>query len=128
MPPKTQRTNPELWKRIQLKWKKSSKGGAPNEWNARKAQLAIREYIKLGGKYSTPKDPMNSLAKWTKEDWGYVGDKPGNRYLPRAIRNKLTPAEARATNLQKKKATAKGKQRAPYSKALVAKMRAGGVL
>lgn len=122
------KSDPELWRKIQIKWKKSSKGGKPNEWNARKAQLAVQEYKRLGGKYSKPKNPQNSLVKWTREDWGYIDGKPGNRYLPKAVAKSLTPAEKRATNLQKKRATAKGVQRAPYSKSLITKMHAAKVL
>lgn len=123
MPTVAEKTDPELWKKIQQKWKRSSKGGAANEWNARKAQLAVLEYKRLGGKYKGSKKG-NSLVKWTKEDWGYIDDKPGNRYLPKSVRDKLTSAEKRATNLQKKKATREGKQYAPYSKSLIEKMRA----
>ena len=90
-----------------------------------RAQLAVQEYKRLGGKYigSKVRSSKNSLVKWTKEDWGYIDGKPGNRYLPKSVRDKLTPSEKRTTNLQKKKATLKGVQRAPYSKSLLVKMR-----
>jgi hypothetical protein len=125
------KTNPELWKKIQTKWKKSSTGGKAGQWNARKAQLAVQEYKRLGGTYKGPKSSKNSLAKWTKEKWGYIDlccgkdrEKSGNRYLPEAVRKKLTPAEKRVTNMQKKRATKQGKQYVPYSTSVVKKMHA----
>jgi hypothetical protein len=121
------KNNPELWKKIQLKWKKSSTGGKAGQWNARKGQLAVQEYKRLGGTYKGPKK-NNSLVKWTKENWGYVDNKPGNRYLPEAVRKQLTPAEKRITNLQKKQATKKGKQYAPYSKSVIQKMHKSKIL
>jgi len=121
------KNNPELWKKIQLKWKKSSTGGKAGQWNARKAQLAVQEYKRLGGTYKGPKK-NNSLVKWTKENWGYVNNKKGNRYLPEAVRKQLTPSEKRITNLQKKQATIKGKQYASYSKSIIQKMHKSKIL
>jgi hypothetical protein len=123
-----ERTNPQLWKRIQTKWKNSDKGGKAGQWNARKAQLAVQEYKRRGGTYVGPKQRRNSLVKWTKEDWGYIDNKAGNRYLPRVVREKLSPAEKRVTNMQKKKATASGKQYAPYSPAVLRKMRQAKII
>lgn len=115
------RTNERLWKSIVEKLKKSTKYGGRG-WNARKAQAAVREYKAKGGKYTGKKSSKNSLAKWTKEDWGYV-TKRGGRYLPKKIRKSLTPAQKAAANRAKKKATKKGKKRAPYTKAVKRKMR-----
>ena len=44
------RTN-ENYGDIQQKYYKSNKGGKPGQWSARKAQLAVQEYKKKGGKY-----------------------------------------------------------------------------
>lgn len=61
---------------------------------------------------------QKSLDKWTKEDWGTKSGKPstqgpkatGERYLPKAARNALTPQEYAATSKAKRKGKAKGKQ------------------
>ena len=67
------------------------------------------------------KKPQKSLKKWTKEDWGTSSGKKssetGERYLPRAARNKLTSAQKAAGNRKKRAATAQGKQRAKYTDA-----------
>ena len=68
---------------------------------------------------------QRSLKKWTKEDWGYIskGDskKPRRkrgRYLPKSVRQGLTKAQKAYENRKKRKASAKGKQRASYSKSV----------
>lgn len=115
----SQATDPKLWARVKKKWHEGEKGGVPGQWNARKAQLAVREYKKRGGTYKTARPSRkNSLVKWTKEDWGYIDDKPGNRYLPRKIRSKLSAKEKRVENRRKKSATKSGQQRAKYSHAV----------
>lgn len=119
----SQVSNPTLWKSIKEKWHRGSRGGKAGQWNARKAQLAVQEYKRRGGKYKTRRSKNNSLAKWTKEDWGYVDGKKGNRYLPAAVRKHLTPAEKRATNAKKRAATRRGKQRAPWGRAVTQKFR-----
>jgi hypothetical protein len=42
-----------LWAKIKHKWHVGDKGGVPGQWNARKAQLAVQEYKRLGGTYRT---------------------------------------------------------------------------
>jgi hypothetical protein len=42
---------PTMRKRLFEKIKAGSKGGKPNEWSARKAQLLAREYKAKGGGY-----------------------------------------------------------------------------
>lgn len=71
------------------------------------------------------KRSQRSLKKWTKEDWGYIskGDskKPRRkrgRYLPKAVRQSLTKSQRAYENRKKRKASAKGKQRASYSKSV----------
>jgi hypothetical protein len=44
-------TKPEMRKNLFEKIKAGSKGGEPNEWSARKAQLLAVEYKKAGGGY-----------------------------------------------------------------------------
>jgi len=64
------------------------------------------------------KKPQQSLRKWTKEEWGTKSGKPstvgpkatGERYLPKAAREALTPAEYAATTKAKREGTKSGKQ------------------
>ena len=44
-------TKPALRKRLFYRIKRGSKGGPPNVWSARKAQLLARAYKKAGGGY-----------------------------------------------------------------------------
>ena len=108
-------TKPALRERIKDRVTASSKGGKPGQWSARKAQLVAAEYEKAGGGYRGGKSgAQKSLSKWTREDWGTGSGKPsaktGERYLPKAAREALTPAELGATNRAKREATAAGKQ------------------
>jgi hypothetical protein len=112
----SQVTDEKLWAKVKHKWHYGEKGGVPGQWNARKAQLAVQEYKKLGGGYVTARPSHdNSLVLWTREDWGYVDGKTGNRYLPAKIRAELTSDEKRAENRRKRSATKAGHQYAPYS-------------
>jgi len=117
------KSDPRLWETTVAEVKNSTLAGAPGTWNARKAQHAVRIYKSRGGKYSSRKSRKNSLRQWTDEDWGYINDKKGNRYLPKKIRESLTPAEARTENRRKKSATRKGKSRAKYSASVAEKLR-----
>jgi hypothetical protein len=120
---RSQRRDPELWEAVKSLIMLSQ----PGPWSARKSQLAVLEYRKLGGTYTGPKKPSNALAKWTKEEWGYVdGDKSG-RYLPKQVRKTLTPSEKRSTNRRKKDGAKKGKARVAYSKTVNSKMKTAGV-
>jgi hypothetical protein len=111
-----QASDPQLWAKVKKKWQYGEKGGVPGQWNARKAQLAVREYKKRGGTYKTARPSrQNSLVRWTREDWGYIDEKPGNRYLPRKIRSELSAGEKKVENRRKKSATRSGKQYAKYS-------------
>ncbi len=119
------RTNPQLWEKVKEMIKKSPKGGKSNTWSARKAQLSVALYKKKGGKYRGTKKSCNSLTKWSKEDWGYIsGDKkrhgsPYGRYLPRAVRERLTPSERALEN--RLKGTKRGVH-VPYSKSVLKKV------
>ena len=44
-------TKPTMRKRLFNRIKAGSKGGAPGQWSARKAQMLAREYKKKGGGY-----------------------------------------------------------------------------
>ena len=110
------RTQPALWEKVKKSVRRSPKGGVPGTWSARKAQLAVALYKKKGGKYKGKKSPSNSLVKWTKEDWGYIDEKKKKgRYLPRSVRNRLSPKEKSIEN--RKKGNKKGK-RIPYSESV----------
>ena len=76
------------------------------------------------------KKSQKSLKKWTRQKWGYItkGDekKPRRkrcRYLPLSVRRSLTRSQKAAENRRKRKASAKGKQRAKYSKKTAMKVR-----
>lgn len=102
--------NPKLWEKIKKEVTASDKGGKPGQWSARKAQIAVAKYKKAGGKYIGKKSPKNALTKWTKEDWGYVGEPKKSRYLPKKARETLTRGEKAATSRAKNRGTKKGKQ------------------
>ena len=113
------RNNPVLWESVKRSVKRSPKGGKPNTWSARKAQLAVALYKKKGGTYKGSKRKCNSLTKWTQEDWGYISGTTG-RYLPKRVRDRLSPAEKRREN------TLKGNKkgiRVPYSPSVRRKFR-----
>jgi len=126
----SEKTKPKLWQRIVSSVKRGNKGGRKNEWSARKSQLAVQRYKKAGGGYKGKKSSKNSLSKWTKQDWGYItksdADKPRKkkgRYLPKKVRESLTPSQKAYENRKKRQATAKGKQSAKYSKKTSKKVR-----
>jgi hypothetical protein len=112
-------SNMRLRERIKDRIMAGSKGGKPGQWSARKAQLLASEYEKSGGKYKGGKTAaQKSLSKWTGEEWGTKSGKPstqgpeatGERYLPKAARESLTPAEYAATSRKKRRDLRAGKQ------------------
>jgi hypothetical protein len=109
-----EKTDPKLWEQVKRRVTRSAKGGDPGEWSARKAQMAVQEYKKAGGGYVGKKKEDNSLRQWTKEDWGTrsgkASKKSGERYLPKAAREKLSQEEYDRTTAKKRADTAKGKQ------------------
>lgn len=113
------RKNPSLWAECVDEVKSGDKAGPAGTWNARKAQLAVNLYKQRGGKYSGKR---GELSQWTKEDWGYIDGVRGNRYLPKAVRDSLTPQEKREENRRKRLATSRGSQRAKYSPSVAAKL------
>ena len=126
----TKRTKESMWKRIVASVKAGGKGGRPGQWSARKAQLATARYKKAGGGYKGKKSSSNKLSKWSKQKWDYVSKsdkkkprKKRGRYLPESVRKSLSPSEKSATNRKKRAASAKGKQKAKYSKKVAGKVR-----
>ena len=91
------RNNPQLWERAKAVVVSDGK-----IWSARKAQQAVALYKSWGGTYrgSVPRQ-RTSLHKWTKEDWGYVGGQ-SKRYLPKKVRQVLTPTEKKQLSRGKK--------------------------
>lgn len=98
--------NPKLWERAKKQAVKKMGG----KWSARAAQYATKLYKGMGGKYLGKRTKKNRLMKWSREDWGYVDEKKGNRYLPRKVRARLTPSQKRRTNLAKRRDTRRGVQ------------------
>ena len=113
----TLRTNPALWEAVKAQVTASDKGGRPGQWSARKAQRSVQLYKERGGGYLGPKDPDNALARWTKQDWhtrsGGESLQTGERYLPAAAFDLLTPAEVGATTRAKRAGLARGQQFTP---------------
>ena len=111
-------TDSALRERIKKRIMAGEKGGKAGQWSARKAQLLAQEYEKAGGGYTGSKTAaQKSLSKWTKEDWGTRSGKPstqgskatGERYLPKAAREALSPQEYGASTRAKREATKAGK-------------------
>jgi len=127
------RTNPQLWESVKKEVIRGTKGGPANKWSARKAQLSVALYKSRGGGYIGKKSPKNSLTKWSREQWGYVKGsrsksgtkKPYGRYLPKVVREHLSPKSARAEN--RKKGSRAGKW-VPYGQEVRSLMRKYGVV
>lgn len=109
-----ERTDPKLWEKVKAEVTHGNKGGAPDQWSARKAQLAVADYKKRGGGYKGKKSADNHLARWTQEDWGTRSGKPSGetheRYLPKKAREKLSDAEYQRTTAKKRADAARGRQ------------------
>lgn len=109
-----EKSDPKLWDKVKKKVTKSSKGGKPGQWSARKAQEAVREYKEAGGGYEGAKSSDNHLTQWTKEEWGTKSGREsresGERYLPKKAREKLSDSEYERSSDKKRADTAKGKQ------------------
>lgn len=117
------RSNPALWEKVKSQVLKSSKGGMPNKWSARKAQLSVAMYKQKGGKYYGSKNKCNSLTKWSREKWDYINPRARSskkgRYLPEKVRKSLTKREKSIEN--KRKGSKRGKW-ISYSPSVVRKM------
>lgn len=118
-------TKPELRERIKQRIMAGSKGGAPGQWSARKAQMLAQAYKKAGGGYKTggKSKTQRSLSSWTKQKWTTSDGKKarrGNytrRYLPAKAWSKLTPAQRAATNRKKITGSRSGEQFVPNTAA-----------
>jgi hypothetical protein len=118
------KTKPKLWESVKARVKAGSKGGPPNKWSARKSQLAVKLYKKAGGGYKGPKSSCNSLSKWSREKWGYVGAEKKSRYLPEKVRKMLSSSEKKRENRLK---GSKLGSRIRYSKSVKDKMKRAGI-
>tara|TARA_B100001115_G_C15724039_1_gene352249 strand:- start:169 stop:534 length:366 start_codon:yes stop_codon:yes gene_type:complete len=108
--------------------RESSRGGPAGEWSGRKAQRTVQRYIqemKRRGQapYIGKKSKKNSLAKWTKQKWGYVNPNDKHkkrsargRYFPESVIKLLSTKERYATNRRKREATRRGKSKSTYTK------------
>ena len=115
----TGRLNPKLWEKA----KKMALEKFNNKFSARMFQYAGKIYRDLGGKYTKElSENQKSLKKWTSEDWNR--DIPDiGRYLPKAIREELTPDEYLRSSIAKMKGTIKGQQYVKQPEDIVKKIR-----
>jgi hypothetical protein len=121
----TQRTDPALWDRIKAEVTAGDKGGHAGEWSARKAQMAVQRYKAAGGGYKGRKNQHNHLGEWTREEWGTKSGgkslESGERYLPKAVREKLTEEEHARTTAKKRADLAAGRQHSTQPRDVAAK-------
>ena len=109
-----EKTDPKLWEKVKREITEGDRGGAPGQWSARKAQMAVQEYKRRGGGYSEagPDQEDTDLHAWTAEDWGTRSGREsgesGERYLPKKVRMLLTEDEYRRSTSKKKRDTHKG--------------------
>ena len=108
------RSDPELWNQVKAEVMAGAKGGEPGQWSARKAQLAVQAYKRRGGGYVGGRTADNHLRQWEREDWGTRSGRDsretGERYLPKAAREALTPAEYARTSAKKRADRKAGRQ------------------
>ena len=121
-------TKPKLRERIKNKIMRSSKGGRPGQWSARKSQMLVREYEKAGGGYKGRKTKSaKALTRWTKQKWttksGKRSRKTGERYLPERLIKSMSSSQYAYETRKKRAATKKGKQGAKYSKRTTKRIR-----
>lgn len=108
------RTDPKLWEIC--KDEAIQKMGG--KFSARAMQYAVKLYKERGGGYVGSKSDKNSLVKWTKEDWDYVGEPGHSRYLPKKARQALSPGQKSATSRAKNEGTSHGKQWVPQPESI----------
>jgi hypothetical protein len=118
--------DPAKWARAKAR-AKAQMGG---KHSARAMQLAVKYYKDAGGTYSGKKSSGNKLKKWGDQKWDYVskGDKKKpkskrGRYLPKSVRESLSPSEKASTNRKKRVANARSRRKATYSKSIARKVR-----
>jgi hypothetical protein len=122
----TRRTDEHLWRQIVAKVTAADSGGRAGQWSARKAQIAVQRYKAAGGGYIGPKEADNALDRWTHEEWRTRSGRPsletGERYLPAAAIDALTPQEYAATTRAKRRGMEHGQQFVPQPLAIAAKV------
>jgi hypothetical protein len=112
------RTNPELWELSKL----IALIKFDNKHSARAMQFAGKIYRDLGGEYTSKLSPSQlSLKKWTDEDWDR--DIENGRYLPKKIREQLTPEEYLKTSIKKIKGTKEGRQYVAQPKKIIERIK-----
>lgn len=109
------RVDEALWQRVKDGVQKSNIGGTKaNQWSARKAQIAVRRYKALGGRYKGPRRASNSLVKWSRQRWRTASGRPshitGERYLPAKAFQALSDREIQVVNESKRRAFKQGRQ------------------
>ena len=116
-------TDPELREAIKEELKRSTKGGRPGQWSARKSQLLVKEYERRGGGYRehANREAARSLHAWTEQDWQTKeGDASAHRgarmkrYLPEKAWQRLRPEEREGAERSKRRADRGGSQRARW--------------
>jgi hypothetical protein len=122
-----ERTNPTLWKKIKDAVMRGSKGGLPDQWSARKAQLAVKLYKERGGRYKGRRSRRNSLHQWTIQDWTTKSGLPslvtGERYLPAKAISNLSSSQYSRTTRKKREGMRKGQQFTKQPKSIARKTR-----
>ena len=113
-------------KRDPKKWaaaKRKALNKMGGTWSARAAQLAVKYYKDMGGRYVGKKQQSNSLSKWGKQKWrtrdgGKAKQKDGStkRYLPDKAWKRLTPSQRKATDDKKRKGSKRGEKNTPNTK------------
>ncbi|MCU0566053.1 MAG: hypothetical protein MUF49_05595 [Oculatellaceae cyanobacterium Prado106] len=120
-------TQPELRRQLKDEIQRSNKGGKPGQWSARKSQILVREYEKQGGGYrqKQPDEAAQHLIEWEAQDWqtetGSDRARKGRvtqRYLPKAVWEKLTDAEKTEAEQSKEEASKKGQQFVEWTPAI----------
>ena len=125
-------TKPELRRKLKAELMRSSKGGRPGQWSARKSQLLVKAYERAGGGYrrgGTRKEAV-SLHAWTEQDWqtreGHADarDRGGmHRYLPQEAWRRLTPKQREEAERSKRRADRQGEARVSWPPAVTRVMR-----
>ncbi|MEB3357548.1 MAG: Rho termination factor N-terminal domain-containing protein [Synechococcales bacterium] len=128
-------TKPDLRRSLKEEIKQSDKGGKPGQWSARKSQLLVQEYEKRGGGYKQDEkdEAARSLEEWSDQDWqteeGDERARKGDyteRYLPKAVWERLSDEEKREAERTKEKASKEGQQHVDWTPAIKRAMREAG--
>lgn len=115
MTDKSPYTNPELRERLKKEILMSNKGAAIGQWSAIKSQLLALRYKAAGGGYKGKRTAaQKSLKQWTKQKWATKSGKrsqdTGERYLPKAVIEKMSASAYAATSAAKAQGMDQGQQ------------------